>query len=147
MNPVHHDIGAEQEDRRLRPERQLRQRAVPVIIERDQPLAGGDAEEERGADHEEADAQIAGEQRNEKPIAKIGHQFPLAPPGAAGIASPDDRQKSKDGPERDRHRQHLHNGHADAVHDRKCFLEHDATLSITLRNTRPRVSNLAVKML
>ena len=44
MDPVHHEIGAHEKDRGLQPKRQLRKRAMPVVIELDQALGTGDAE-------------------------------------------------------------------------------------------------------
>ncbi len=61
VNPVHHDVRADQEDRRLQPERQLRQRAVAVVVELDQTFGGVDVEQERGANDQEPDAQVARE--------------------------------------------------------------------------------------
>ena len=46
VDPVHHEVGADEEDRRLQPQRQLRQRPVAVVIEFDQAFGGGDAEQE-----------------------------------------------------------------------------------------------------
>ena len=146
VKPVHHEIRADQEDRRLQPERQPRERPVPVIVEFDQSLGGGDAEQERGAHDQEPDAQIAGEQRDDEPIAKIGHQLALAPPGLARIAGPEEGQNREDGSERDRYRQDLDESDADAVDDGEEFLEHDAETNDARATWHARVSSVAVKM-
>ena len=40
MDPVHHEVGRDEEDRRLQPQRQLRERPVAVVVERDQSFRG-----------------------------------------------------------------------------------------------------------
>ena len=44
----------------LRGERQRGERAVAVVVEGDQAVGRGDAEQQRGADDKQADAQISG---------------------------------------------------------------------------------------
>ena len=127
MNPVHHHVGAGQEDARLQPERQLRERAMPVVVELDQSLGGGDVEQERRPHDQEADAQIARKQWDDEPVAEIGDQFALAPPGLSRIAGPEEGEHGEHDRKPDRDRHDLHHGHAHAVDDRTELFKHDAT--------------------
>src|SRR5262245_56705906 len=120
---------------------------MPVIVELDQPFGGGDAEQGRSPQHQKAYAQIAREQRYQEPVAEIGDELALVPPGAAGIAGPEERQHREGGAQRDRYRNDLDQGHAHAVDDRDEFLEHDATTQLTMREPTlaMRVSGATVK--
>ena len=132
VDPVHHEVRRDQEDRRLQPQRQLRQRPVAVVVELDQAFGGGDAEQPGGAEHQQADAQIAREQRDDEPIAEIGDELALAPPGPARIAGPEVAEHGEDGAEHEQHRHELHHRHAHAVDDRDDFFQHDANPTLTL---------------
>ena len=89
MDPVQDQVLADQEDHHLRGQRKRGERTVAIIVEVDQAVRGGDAEQERGADDKQADAQKAREDRDEEPVAKVGDQIALAPPRAARIAGPE----------------------------------------------------------
>ena len=47
MGPVQQDIRSDEEDHHLNRERQLGERPVAVVVERDQTVRGGDAEHQR----------------------------------------------------------------------------------------------------
>ena len=92
VQPVHHEIGNDQEQDRLQPQRQRRQRAMAVVIEGDQVVGIANPEQQAGAEHQQADAEDTREQRHQEPVAEVGHELALAPPGLAGIAGPEMRQ-------------------------------------------------------
>src|ERR1700692_747988 len=98
---------------------------MAIVIELDEPLRAGDAEEERRTDHQQPDPQIAREQWDYDPIANIGDQLALPPPRTTRIAGPEERQDREHDAESDRHRHELEDGHADAVDERDEFLEHE----------------------
>jgi hypothetical protein len=90
----------------------------------------GDSEQQRGADDQEPDAQIAREQRDDEPVAEVGEELALAPPRPPRIAGPEVAEDRETGPERERDRHGLHDGQADTVEDRDDFLDHDARLRV-----------------
>ena len=55
VQPVQHEVRQHEEQYRLRPQRQLRQRAVAVVVEGDQLVGIVDVEDEARADHQKAD--------------------------------------------------------------------------------------------
>src|SRR5215468_11202473 len=144
VKPIHHEILPDQEDRRLRPQGQLGERAVAIFVEFDESVRVRDAEQDRGTDDQEPDAQIAREKRNNEPVAKIGRNLALAPPWAAGIARPEEGQNRECGTERDRYRDELHESRADAVNDGQKLLEHDSTNPVT-HEAHPLISKGVLK--
>jgi hypothetical protein len=85
VNPIQHEIRADEENRRLQPKRQHGKRSVPIVIEFDESLRAGDAKESRGTEHKKADAQIAREQRDKEPLAKIVDSSRLRHHGRPGL--------------------------------------------------------------
>ena len=75
---------------------EARQRPVTVLIEGDQAVGGGDAEQNRGAGDEHADAQIARDDRNEEPVAEIGDEIALVPPRRPGLQAQNTGQHGED---------------------------------------------------
>src|SRR5436305_2508506 len=96
MRPIGDGILADEENQHLYDERQRGQRSMAVLVEGNQSVDGGDVKEYRSAGDEEADAEIASDDRNEEPVAEIGDEVALAPPGTARIAGPELRQHSED---------------------------------------------------
>ena len=107
VNPVHHEIRADQEDHRLQPERQSRERAVAIVVEGDQTFGSVNVEQECGSNDQEPDAQVAREQRNDEPVTKVGNEIALAPPVLTWIARPEHGQNAEDQCEGDGHRHDL----------------------------------------
>src|SRR5262249_19333963 len=132
VQPVHHEIRRDEEDRRLQPNGQLRQRTMPVVIELDEGLRRGDAEQDGSADDQETDAQVAREQRDDEPIADVRDEPAFAPPRWSGITGPAPRQQGEGGPEHDGHRKQLDERHPDTLDDGDDFLEHHATTRLTI---------------
>src|SRR6476619_4358071 len=89
MRPIGDDILADEENQHLYDERQCRERSVAVLVEGDQAVGGGDVKARGGAGYEQADAERAGGDRNEKPGAQVGDEVAIAPPGSARIAGPE----------------------------------------------------------
>jgi hypothetical protein len=58
---------------------------MTVVVECDQPVGIVDVEEKSRADHQQPDPEDAGKYRHEEPVAEVGDQFALAPPGLAGL--------------------------------------------------------------
>src|SRR3954453_14106752 len=117
MDPIHHQIRSHEKDRRLQPKRQLRQRPMTVVVELDQSLGTGDPEYKGGSENQEPDAQVAREQRDQEPIAKIGEEIAFMPPRLARVAGTEERQEAEGGPQRNRYRHDLDEGDADTVDD------------------------------
>jgi hypothetical protein len=113
MGPVKDDVLADQKHEHLRDKRQGRQRPMTVVIERYQAISGGDVKQQCGADNQHADAQKAGNNRNEEPVAKIGDEIAFLPPGTSGIACPEPRQDRENGCHCDRDRHAPYQGVAD----------------------------------
>ena len=55
VQPVHHEIGSDQEQDRLQPQRQRRQRAMAVVVEGDQVVGIANPEQQAGAEHQQPD--------------------------------------------------------------------------------------------
>ena len=117
VQPVHHEIGSDQEQDRLQPQRQRRQRAMAVVVEGDQFVGVVNPEQQAGAEHQQPDPEHAREQRHQEPVAEVGHELALAPPGPAGIAGPEMRQHREHQRQRDRDRHHLGHGLAEHLDD------------------------------
>jgi hypothetical protein len=111
----------------LHDERQRRQWSMAVLVEGDQSVGSGDVKECSSANNQEADAEIAGDNRDKEPVAQIGDEVALAPPRTARIAGPELRQHSEDRSQRQRNRNALHEHPADIDDDREKFLVHIAS--------------------
>ncbi len=133
MRPIQDEIFADEKDDHLRHQRQRRERAVAVLVEGDQAVGGGDSEQNRGAGDKHADAQETRDDGNEKPVADVGDEVRLAPPGTAGIAGPEPRQHGEDERKRQRDRHAFHERFADFGDERQQFVEHIGTASRRLR--------------
>src|ERR1700685_1082770 len=118
VRPIQDDVFADEKDHHLRDQWQRREWPMAVVVECDETFGCCDVEEGGSADDQQADAQIAGDHRNEEPIAQVGHEISLVPPGAAWIAGPECREKSEDDSKSDRDRDAFQEGLADA--DDKC---------------------------
>jgi hypothetical protein len=77
---------------------------MTVVVKCDQPVGVMDVEEKSRADHQQPDPEDAAKYRHEEPVAEIGDQFALAPPGFAGIAGPEMRDHGEHHGECDRNR-------------------------------------------
>ncbi len=117
VRPVEQELGAQQIDHELQPERQARDRTVAEFEERDEALLGVDAEQIDRQQHREADAAIAREHRHDEPVAKIGDETALLPPWRARIARRERGQRGE-GHTHDRHvGQHAQDRVREAVDD------------------------------
>ena len=85
VQPVQHEVGGDQEQQRLKPERQLRQRAMAVVVECDQVVGVVNVEHHAGAEHQQPDAKHAGEHRHEEPVADVGDELALRHHGLPGL--------------------------------------------------------------
>ena len=112
VQPVQHEVGGDQEHQRLRPFRQLRQRAVAVFIEGDQVVGVVDVEDGGGADHQQPDAEHPRESRREEPVDDVGDDLALAPPRPAVVAGPEMGEHREHDRQRQRDRHHLLDGRA-----------------------------------
>ena len=108
---------SDQEQDRLQPQRQRRQRAMAVVVEGDQFVGVVNFEQQAGAEHQQPDPEHAREQRHQEPVAEVGDELALAPPGRAGIAGPEMRQHREYQRQRDRDRHHLGHGLAEHLDD------------------------------
>jgi hypothetical protein len=104
VQPVQHEVGRNEEQYRLHPERKLRQRPMTIVVECDQLVGLMNVEEDSGAEHQQPDAEDARKHRHEEPVADVGDEFALAPPGFARIAGPEMREHREHKAERDRDR-------------------------------------------
>ena len=88
VDPVHHEVGRRPgrwppaATTAIAPAGRGRRRRTRSVLRR------GDAEQQRGAEHQEPDAQIAREQRDDEPVAEIGDELALAPPRAGPDCRP-----------------------------------------------------------
>src|SRR5262245_48505770 len=105
--PVHHEIGGDEKENCLQPQRQVGKRSVTVVVEIDQPLRRGDIEQERSPEHQKADAQVSRKQGDKEPVAKVGQKLALAPPWPARVAGPEERQGGEGGGQCDGYRNDL----------------------------------------
>jgi hypothetical protein len=124
VRPVQNEIFADQEQHHLRGERQRGERPVAVVVEGDQAVGRGDAEQQRGADDEQPDAQVTRDHRDKEPIAKIGDDIGLPPPRPARIAGPERGQHREDGGQRQRDPDVLGQRFANADEEREQFQAH-----------------------
>ena len=85
VQPVHHEIGQHQEQHRLQPQRQRRQRAMAVVVERDQFVGVMDPEHQAGAEHQKPDPEHAREQRHQEPVARSVTSSRLRHHGRPGL--------------------------------------------------------------
>jgi hypothetical protein len=107
MQPVQHEVGRNEEQYRLHPERKLRQRSMTVVVERSQFVDLMNVEDDCGAQHQQSDAEDARKYRHEEPVTDIGNELALAPPGFTRIAGPEMREYREHKAERDRDRNDL----------------------------------------
>ena len=98
---------------------------MTVVIECHQAVGGGDVKQQRGADNQHADAQEAGNDRNEEPVAEVGYEIAFLPPGTSGIACPEPGQDRENGCHCDRDRHALYQAVADIQNEGEQFLTHD----------------------
>ncbi len=136
MRPIQDDVLTHEEDQHLYDERQRRERPVTVVIKGDQAICRSDVKQQGGTDNEHADTQEACDHRNEKPVAKIGHQIAFLPPRPARVASPKPSQDGEHGRHRDRYRHTLQKGVADIQKEGEKFLTH--VLLIAVIRLKPR---------
>ncbi len=80
---------------------------MPVVVESDQLVGVLNAKDHGGQNHQQPDPEHAREQRHQEPVANIGGQLALAPPGRAGIAGPEMAQHREQRRQHDRDRHHL----------------------------------------
>ena len=69
---------------------------MAVLVEIQQPLLAVDAEEQRGADDQHADAHEPGAERNHEPVGDISDDLTPLPPQLAGIAGGMAREQGED---------------------------------------------------
>ena len=112
---------------------------MAVLVEGDQAVGGGDVKEHGGTGDEHADAEIAGDDWNEEPVAEIGDEVALAPPGTARIAGPELGQHGEDRGKRQRDRNALHKHPTDIDDDGEKFLVHETSRILLFRATLLRV--------
>jgi hypothetical protein len=124
MRPIKDEVFADQKDDHLGDQRQRGDGAVTVLIERDQPVGGGDAEQDGGAGDQHADAQEPRDHRDEQPIADVGDKIGLAPPRTARIARPEPGQDREDESQRQRNRHASHEGLTDIDDEAEQLLTH-----------------------
>src|SRR6266404_1236260 len=93
VQPIEHKVRQNQEQHALEPQRQLGQRAVAVVVKRDERVGIMDSKDDAGAEDEESNPQYARKQRNEEPVANVSNELAFAPPRFAGIAGPEMRQE------------------------------------------------------
>ena len=74
---------------------------MAVVVEGDQFVGIANPEHEAGAEHQQADPEDTREQRHQEPVAEVGDELALAPPGLAGIAGPEMRQHREHQRQRD----------------------------------------------
>ena len=123
---------------------------MAVVVEGDQVVGIANPEQQAGAEHQQADPEDTREQRHQEPVAEVGHELALAPPGLAGIAGPEMRQHREYQRERERDRDDL--GHGLAEHlddlDRQVHLhrvpETRRARQFAVRGTRGPLSRLLV---
>src|SRR4051812_19063042 len=101
-----------------------------------------DVEDEARTDDQKADPHDACEHRNDKPVADVRDDLPLAPPGHAGIAGPDMLEHGEDDRERESRGDHLRDGLAEHQGDfhgqaRHCRLS--CELLVPPRRTPPNL--------
>ncbi len=107
VNPVEGEIRAHQVDQALLPQGQARQPAMAVQVEVGDLLAIGDVEYPHGQEHRQPDADIAGEDRREDPVAQVGAQAALLPPRPTRVAGREVRQGAEHHRHPDKPGQHL----------------------------------------
>src|SRR4029079_1983221 len=129
VKPVQHEVGRDEKQYPLQPERKLRQRSMAVVVECDQVIRLTDIEEDGGAKDQQPDAEDARKYRHEEPVADVGNEFALAPPGFAGIAGPEMREHREYNSEPDRDRNDLRHRLAYDLDDFHWQIGHDASLN------------------
>src|SRR5581483_9561861 len=95
VNAEEAEFAREEIGANLQPQRQMRDRAVADLEERDDALGRVYAQKVDGEEDRESDACEAGEQREEQPVADIGDEAALLPPRLALVAGRNPRQGRK----------------------------------------------------
>src|SRR6185437_2288074 len=95
-----------------------------------------------GAHHHQTDAHEAGRQWDQEPVADVGDNLTLAPPGPAGIASRPMAQQREHDAEADGNRDDLENGLAGDLQDADEFADHDSLTDAEKRSIRYRRARL-----
>src|SRR5690242_16976629 len=98
---------------------------MAVVVECDQFVGAMDIEDNAGPEHEEADPEHAGKYRHQEPVADVGDDLPLAPPGCSGIAGPEMAENREYNCEHDGDRDHLRDGLTDHQKDFERQVGHD----------------------
>ncbi len=62
---------------------------MPVVVKGNQLVGVMNIKDHGGAEHQEPDPQHTCEHWNEEPVADVGDEFALAPPGRSGVAGPE----------------------------------------------------------
>ena len=101
---------------------------MAVLVKLDQFVFAMNIENQRGAEHQKADAHEPRQQRDEKPVQKVGRQLALAPPRLAWIARRPAAQKGERQRQTDRDRNDLEHGLAGDVNNGQEFGEHASNL-------------------
>src|SRR5882724_177555 len=117
MQPIEHEVRQNQEQHTLEPQRQLGQRAMAVVVKRDERVGIMDSKDDSGAEDEESNPQYAREQRNEEPVTDVGDEFAFAPPWLARIAGPEMRQEREGQSQHDRDGNYFGNRLAEHLDD------------------------------
>ena len=140
VQPVQHEVGRNEEQYRLHPERKLRQRPMAIVVECDQFVGLMNVEDDCGAEHQQPDAEDTRKYRHEEPVTDVGNELALAPPGFARIAGPEMREHREHQSERDRDRNDLRHRLAHHLDDFHWQTGHDGLVrSETFRGIRSRL--------
>src|SRR5215475_16106940 len=87
MDPICQEVRYDQKRQRLRPQRQARQWAKAIVIELHQRVSAVNPVQICRAHHHKADAYETRGKWDQEPIADVGDDLALAPPGTARIAA------------------------------------------------------------
>ena len=115
--PVEQEIGRHKVEDDLLPQRQRGDGPMAVQIEVGDLPAVHDMEYPHGEKHRHPDAHVAHEERREDPVAEVGEEPALVPPGPAFIAGRKPRQKGEHGAEPHQPGQHMPQGDKDLLAD------------------------------
>src|SRR6185312_14378713 len=107
VNPIGEEIGDDHKRYSLEPQRHCRQGAKTVVVELYQVIGTMNAVDVRSAQHQHSDAQEARHDRDQEPVADVGHDLAFPPPWAAWIARRQVSQHRKYDAEGDRYREQL----------------------------------------
>src|SRR6187401_1849905 len=90
---------------------------MAILVECRNFLAVGNTKQDHGQGHRHPDAQIAGENRNKNPIAKIREKAALLPPGTPLVAGRPARQDGKNQAHTRQPWQHMPQGQQNLLED------------------------------